>query len=278
MKFFYILYIFLLTCLTFPFAVRADDTVGSIKAGSLVLEKTDGISLTQETLSVSENQIQVHLEFVNKTKKDITTLVAFPIPDIEIYEGSDNSINIDSSNPMKFKVKVDGKEKPVKLERKLLSGKNIDPQIYSLKYYWEETFLKKKTMVIEHTYVPAIGSTGTHGEATSEEIKTYCMNPDTIHSALKLLQAKTKNDGTTECPNLWYWNSLDYTLKTGANWKGPIGSFEMIINKKTPQDLISLCFDGALEKIHPTQFKYVKKDFEPREDLHILFIDPRCYQ
>lgn len=249
----------------------ADDTVASIKAGSIVFEKTDGIVMTKEILSISLKKIQMHLEFVNQTKKEITTLVAFPIPNTESCEDMECGIDFNSSNPMHFTVKVNGKEKEFQLEKKLLSPRN-----YSLKYYWQQTFPPKKKIIIEHTYVPTAGGTSTHAWATSDEIKEYCIDPGLERTIKSKLQEVWKNRDDKKCPNWLSWSWVDYTLLTGANWKGAIGSFELIVDKEAPQNLVSLCFDGKFEKISPTEFKVLKKDYEPNQDLHLIFIEPGC--
>lgn len=62
--------------------VVANDSTATMRAGGLVLEKTDGITMLSEDLFVSAKEIRVKYRFVNHTSEPITTLVAFPMPDI----------------------------------------------------------------------------------------------------------------------------------------------------------------------------------------------------
>lgn len=65
---------------------------------------------------------------------------------------------------------------------------------------------------------------------------------------------------------------LDYVLKSGANWRGPIKDFRMVIDKGKPDNLISLCATGV-KKISPTQFEIRKTNFEPKDDVEILIVE-----
>lgn len=62
--------------------VTANDSTATMRAGGLVLEKTDGITMLSEDLYVSAKEIRVKYRFVNHTSEPIVTLVAFPMPDI----------------------------------------------------------------------------------------------------------------------------------------------------------------------------------------------------
>src|SRR6202042_273845 len=61
---------------------RADDSTASLKAGGLVLEKTDKIALVSEDLTLSPTAVKVAYRFRNLTNADVETTVAFPMPDI----------------------------------------------------------------------------------------------------------------------------------------------------------------------------------------------------
>ena len=64
---------------------------------------------------------------------------------------------------------------------------------------------------------------------------------------------------------------ITYVLKTGANWAGPIKDFKIVIDKGSPDRLISFCLDNV-KKISSTAFQVRKKDFTPERDLKILLI------
>jgi len=62
--------------------VAANDSVASMGAGGLVLERTDGITMVSEDLFVSAREVRVTYQFLNHTAEGISTIVAFPMPDI----------------------------------------------------------------------------------------------------------------------------------------------------------------------------------------------------
>lgn len=259
--------ILILLAIFFPATLPANDSIASIASGSISLEKSDGISLDYEKLVIGRQLIRVRLEFKNQTKADITTQVAFVMPDIEIYASSDAAINITAENPMRFSTTVDGKSVVFQIERKQLT-QNEDPTHHSLKHHWQQTFPAGKTVIIEHTYKPAIGGTATHAEATAEEIKDYCIDSGT-NNTINQLMKKREASGYERS---WHWETLEYTLKTGASWKGPMGQLDLVIQKDLPDQIISLCFDGELKKSSATEFVFSKKNFEPKHDLKILYV------
>ncbi len=61
-------------------------------------------------------------------------------------------------------------------------------------------------------------------------------------------------------------------LTTGRNWKGPIGTFRLTIDKGRPDNLVSLCTEGV-RKTGPTTFVVEREDFEPEDDLKLMFIE-----
>jgi hypothetical protein len=78
------------------------------------------------------------------------------------------------------------------------------------------------------------------------------------------------NKESGEAPYSEVW--LSYILKSGANWKGPIHQFRLVIDKGSADSLVSLCMPG-LRKISPTQFEVRKTDFNPVRDLDIMIVE-----
>ena len=63
-------------------------------------------------------------------------------------------------------------------------------------------------------------------------------------------------------------------LTTGANWRSPIGSFRLVVDKGKPGNLVSFCETG-IKKIGPTQFEVRHSNWKPTGDLHVLIIEPK---
>jgi hypothetical protein len=64
---------------------------------------------------------------------------------------------------------------------------------------------------------------------------------------------------------------INYVLKTGANWAGPIGSFKLTIDPGAKDRLVSFCA-GALRPTAPNGLEYTAGDFKPGADLKILIV------
>ncbi len=134
-----------------------------------------------------------------------------------------------------------------------------------------QTFPAQKTIVVKHEYKPlAGGAVGPSPQypGTSDfsyHRAKYCIEDDWISSFKRLLQKQPKDSNASEI-------FLGYVLKTGANWKGPIKDFRLVVDKGKPDSLVSFCAEG-LKKISPTQFEARYSNFTPTKDLDILIVD-----
>ncbi len=87
----------------------ANDSVAHLATGGLVLARTADIEMRSEELYVSASRIKVQYRFFNRSQKDITTLVAFPMPVLQpMSEGNDYNLPTDDPvNFLAFQTKVD---------------------------------------------------------------------------------------------------------------------------------------------------------------------------
>lgn len=149
----------------------------------------------------------------------------------------------------------------------------------------KQTFPAGKTIIVEHEYMPVAG--GSVGGALNAEYrkssdgylaeyaKRYCMDKPFLAGfdktyAAKAKAAKTKGDEFGGVPYTEHW--VSYVLKSGANWKGPIKDFRLVIDKEKPENLLSFCGTGV-KKISPTRFEMRRKNFEPTTDLDFLIVE-----
>lgn len=142
-------------------------------------------------------------------------------------------------------------------------------------FYWEQVFPAKAETVIEHRYKPSVGETAGTGFGVKDAEKEawfaaytrkYC-----IEKSFLAAVTRAKKDAKGEYGAPFTEERIDYILKTGANWSGPIGEFRLVVDKGHPDNLISFCGDGV-KKISPTQFELVKKDFRPDGNLSVLIL------
>ena len=66
---------------------------------------------------------------------------------------------------------------------------------------------------------------------------------------------------------------LSYVLVTANTWFGPIGEFNLTVDKGAVSNFVSFCGEGVT-KTGPTTFELTYRDFYPERDLEILFVTP----
>ncbi len=143
----------------------------------------------------------------------------------------------------------------------------------------KQIFPAGKTVSVEHSYDPqAGGSVGGMLEKDSrkeayfkEYADAYCVDKPFLKSFDRIRYAVRKDKDGEDISGFYVETWLNYILKSGANWKGPIKNFRLVVDKGSANNLVSLCMPG-IRKISPTQFEVVKKDFEPTTDIEILIV------
>lgn len=141
-------------------------------------------------------------------------------------------------------------------------------------YWWKTTFPKGQTVRVSHRYKPSVGGTvglssysDTSGE-NGERMKRYCVDKDFVKTVDRIRKASEEGKGPYFTES---W--MSYVLSTGANWSGPIGKFSLTVDKGDPGNFVSFCGEGV-KKTGPTTFRMEKTDFNPENDLDILFLLP----
>ena len=110
----------------------ANDTEAAVGIGGLVFTNSDDVEMLSEELYVSPEQIDVKYRFRNKSKDGVTTLVAFPLPDVK-YDPDDEFGSKADLDVEAFKTTLDGAVVKLSLEQRALVG-GID-QTNTLKRY-----------------------------------------------------------------------------------------------------------------------------------------------
>ena len=142
-------------------------------------------------------------------------------------------------------------------------------------YYWEQTFRSKVETVIEHRYQPSLGgsvqtSLGDPAEAKepwyAEYQQKYCIDKN-FYAALDRARRAAKSPSGAPFSE----ERIDYILKTGANWSGPIKQFRLVVDKGGADNLVSFCGDDV-KKIGETQLEMKKADYTPDGNLAVLIL------
>ena len=114
-----------------PAAVMANDSTAELRTGGLVLTKTTAIEMRSEDLFISATEVKVRYVFRNTSAADVTTTVAFPMPDITT-DGIDDMISIPTEDPQNilgFTTLVDGKPVAMKIEQRAFKN-GVDRTAY----------------------------------------------------------------------------------------------------------------------------------------------------
>jgi hypothetical protein len=144
----------------------------------------------------------------------------------------------------------------------------------------KQVFPAGKVLSVEHRYKPVAGGSvggglepqarmegGTESGYFKETRAKYCIDDGWLASFDRVGDKKKTESGSYPYSETW----LGYVLKSGANWKGPIRNFRLVVDKGAPENMVSFCATGV-KKMSPTQFEVRYRDFEPKEDLNILII------
>jgi hypothetical protein len=137
-------------------------------------------------------------------------------------------------------------------------------------YYWEQTFPPGKEVVVQHRYKPVTGF-GFFGDWIFSDRgyrDKYCIDGAFEAAARKKLDAIADRDNP-------YMNEkrVSYILTTANNWATPIRDFRLVVDKGTPDSLVSFCGTNV-KKISPTQFEMRATNFMPERELEILIASP----
>lgn len=308
----------------------ANDSTAELAAGGLVYVTTDAVRMTSEDLFISMDEVRVRYTFTNGSDKDVTTLVAFPMPDIKGDIDFMESVPVDDPvNFLGFRTLVDGKPVDAQVQQRV-SALGVDqtallqslgipfaPQLeathaaldklpketwdrliglgladveefdagkgwerhlaplwlLSTAYYWQQTFPAGKTITVEHSYRPSVGTTAgtSFGQPDVQKAdwfkdyqRKYCVDPSFVAAAKKAAAGLAGDDFLME-------NRIEYILTTAANWAGSIEKFHLTVDKGAAGNLVSFCGEGV-RKTGPTTFEMSATDFYPDRDLAILIL------
>jgi hypothetical protein len=302
----------------------ANDSSAEIGTGGLVFVKNPDVEMLSEDLYISTTEIGVRYRFLNKSNTDITTFVAFPLPDIALGDDDAPDLTIPTDDPVNlfgFTTTVEGQRVHANVEQKayvlgrdqteILTRLRIplaphlentrravarlpaadkdelkrlglvkddddsEKPLWTLRtsFYWQQLFPASRETIIEHRYKPSVGnSAGTsvgsrefqRSEYFREYQRKYCMEPSFLRSVERTTNGSLGSSAFQEY-------RIEYILKTGANWSGPIKDFRVVVDKGKTTNIVSFCGD-QVQKIGPTQFEMRAKNFVPYTDFYVLIL------
>ncbi len=270
----------------------------AVPAGGIQFKKGKNISMEREDLFISLDKIEATLVFKNHSHKNITTLVAFPVPEYYLdptghsAKFEDFSVNI---NGKKIKHQIDkravlkGKDVTDVLERMdipweddnynaddlnerdrikleklgILTSLGYPLWDISKKYYWKQTFPANGQVTMKFSYTPHYGWDSNYNEGDEFPNNPTKVYKDACLDSAALQWLKKHNHPAVQ--------EVDYILTTAKNWQGPIKNFHLIIEKPSEKGIMSLCWNYEIKKTGPKRFESFVKDFVPDKDITVYF-------
>jgi len=311
----------------------ANDSSAELATGGLIFVRNDNVEMRSEDLTISAKEVQVRYRFFNKSDKNVTVLVAFPMPEIKV-DGPDVSVSLPTEDPVNllaFATTVNGRPVTTKVEQRVYAlgldrtqllrdlgvplaphlqatnealeklprakwdeliriglaeveqydvGKGMEDHLaprWSMQttFYWEQTFPPKAETVIEHRYKPSVGAsvqtalgspTAAQEDWYEEYVQKYCLDKELLAAVER---ARREARGQYGAP--YSEQRIEYILKTGGNWAGPIKEFRLVVDKGEADNLVSFCGE-EVKKVGPTRFEIKKTDFTPDDDFAVLIL------
>jgi hypothetical protein len=285
--------------------VYANDSAGEIVMGGIRFTKEENISIEREDLSISLDRIDVSYCFRNDTDKNITTILAFPIPEY--------NFEFDRSAPSfsDFSVEVNGSlvkyQKDIKA---FFKGKDFTSFLNSLNISFinfdgfdNETDAKlfiKKLKPKDYESLTSIGLLSSNGfPEWTVSVKYYWQQTFPSHSITTIKHSYTPESGylgtanhsgyleekigrplTKETErwlnknhNIFSIEWVSYILITANNWNGPINEFNLIIKKNKAPHIILSFEDKVISESSKDIIINIQK-YIPKKDLIVFYLEP----
>jgi hypothetical protein len=104
-------------------SAAANDGFTGLTATGLQFQKTDAVAMESEDLFIGLDEIRVDYVFRNTTREDVTGVVAFPMPAVNlsslVYSPTRfSAAELDVENPLGFTASIDGKPVTVSTDRR----------------------------------------------------------------------------------------------------------------------------------------------------------------
>lgn len=189
-----------------------------------------------------------------------------------------------------------GELKPTLLRRELITPQGWPKWEAQETAYWTMVFPAHKEVRVEHSYTPLVGASyqvQSGGEPLlaghpwanfgNRDTKEGCVDASTARQVDAQRRRLADENGVMlhdsivdEAARGNFWLTLrdvEYVLGTGRNWKGPIQRFVLRIEKKTPQQIVSVCFASKPRRVDERAIEYEAKNFVPQDKLVVYFYD-----
>jgi len=167
------------------------------------------------------------------------------------------------------------------LLREMLITPTLEPrwQLQTV-FYRQQVFPPLADVVVEHAYRPVAGgsvlspvgnwgipwnSANPENAWIDESRARYCVDEATETAMDR------QREGRGDWPEHRFASQdVEYVLTTGANWRGPIGRFRLVVESPGPADFVFVCLEGA-RRVANNRIEADIEQFWPWHDLEVLF-------
>jgi hypothetical protein len=141
----------------------------------------------------------------------------------------------------------------------------------------QQTFPPERKVIVEHQYRPSVGTSPDstlrwilrYNKSLTPEVERYRKEYCISDAFLAQLDKRAGNGAANT--SMIQERRINYVLKTGANWAGPIRSFKLTIDPGATDRLVSFC-PGQLKPTAPNALEFTATNFKPESDLKILIV------
>lgn len=190
-------------------------------------------------------------------------------------------------NPCRIQLTAEGKPDPQYADKltqyHLLTQNNDAAWSEHIYFEWTQTFPAGKVIHIHHRYTPLIGESVLSPRSLQElnqllpknEKLLWSRNISTIEklNPKLIITRKEQNNQFAYCV-MPQW--VRYHLSTGANWRGGIGTFKLIVNNDNDTPFAINQFyqarDKAITMVNSHSMSFTIKNFIPTKNLLALFL------
>lgn len=162
----------------------------------------------------------------------------------------------------------------------LISAANEPLWTLHTTFYRHQVFPPGTDVVVEHEYRPVaggsvlapVGNWGLPRETGDPELAwidderaRFC-----VESEVEEQMERQRLGGGQWPEHMFTSTDVEYILTTGGNWRGPIGTFRLVIESPGPADYVFACFEGA-RRVSANRIEAEIEGYWPWTDLHVLF-------
>jgi len=295
-----------LSLTTIPLSAHANDSTATIELGGIVLTKQSEIEMEVEDLTVSPGFVHVEYIFKNHSDTDIDSIVAFPLPRVDMGESYFHDLawpNPKSGNLVGFHAKSDGKDVQLTQETHAWVG---DQEVSASLLDLGVPIGTGASWLYSSDLAPQLKAAGLVVQSSGEDIANWMEqttfywrqhfpkeSPTYIeHVYNPAAGAQHISSGTNFSEYCFDKITIDrisdelrrngydaellevkYILTTANNWRGPIGDFRLTVKSPRPEILVGSCMPG-LQAIDANTLEMHVRDFSPSQELTAYFIVP----